>query len=64
VSPTLKEEHRLCVLEDKVLRNKFGMEIIGGWRKFRNEELYELCFSPNIFRVIKPRRKRGRRHVK
>jgi len=41
-----------------VLRKIFGMEIIGGWRKFRNEELYELCFSPNVIRVIIPRRKR------
>jgi hypothetical protein len=46
------------VLENKVLKNIFGIEIIGGWRKFRNDELYELCFSPN---VIKPRRKKGRR---
>lgn len=63
-STTLGEEHRLCVLENKVLRNIFGIEIIGRWRKVRNEELYELCFSPNVIRVIKPRRKRGRRHVK
>jgi hypothetical protein len=52
------------MLENKVLRNIFGMEITGGWRKFHNEELYELCFSPNVIRVIKPKRKRGRRHVK
>jgi len=52
------------VLENKVLRNILGMEIIGGWRKFRNEELYGLCFSPNVIRVIKQRKKRGTRHVK
>jgi hypothetical protein len=50
-------------MQNKVLRNISEMEIIGGWRKFRNEELYDLRFSPNVIRVIKPK-KRGTRHVK
>ena len=30
-----------------------GEEVTGDWRKFRNEQLHDLCFSPNIIRVIK-----------
>jgi hypothetical protein len=28
-------------------------EIIGGWRTFRNEELHNLLYSPNIIIMIK-----------
>jgi hypothetical protein len=58
-SPTLREEHRLRVLENRVLRRIFGPkrdEIIGGWRKCHNEELDILHSSPNIIRMIKSRR--------
>ena len=47
-----------------MFRKIFGrkrMEVTGGWRKFRNEELHYLCFSPNMIRVMKLRKKRGMR---
>jgi hypothetical protein len=54
----LKEERRLRVFENRVLRRIFGPnrdEIVGEWRKFHNEELNYL-YSPDIVRVIKWRR--------
>jgi hypothetical protein len=42
---TLKEEHRLSVLENKVLRRIFGPkreDVVGGWRRLHNEELQNL----------------------
>jgi hypothetical protein len=60
-SLTLREEHRLRVFENGVLRRIFGPnvdEVIGGWRKLHNEELYDLYSPPNIIRVIKSRRMR------
>ena len=53
---TLKEEHRLRVFENKVLRKIFGAkkdEITGEWRKLHNAELRALYSSPNIIRSIK-----------
>jgi hypothetical protein len=50
-SLTLKEEHRLRVFENRVLRRIFGPksnEITLGWRKLRNEELHNLYSSPNL----------------
>ena len=65
-SPTLREERRLKVFENRVLRRVFGPkrdEVTGEWRKLHNEELNDRYSSPNIVRVIKPRRIRWAGHV-
>ena len=65
-SLTLKEERRLRVFENKVLRRVFEPkrdELTGEWRKLRNEELNNLFSSPSIIRVIKSRRLKWVRHV-
>jgi hypothetical protein len=64
-SLTLREEHRLRVFENRVLRRIFGpkREEDGSWRKLHNEELHSLYSSPNIVRVIKSRRMRWAGHV-
>jgi len=58
-SLTLREERRLRVCENRVLRRIFGSkrdEVIGEWRKLHNKELNDLYSSPNIIRAIKSRR--------
>jgi hypothetical protein len=64
-SLTLREEHRLRVFENRVLRRIFGpkREEDGPWRKLHNDELHSLYSSPNIVRVIKSRRMRWMGHV-
>jgi hypothetical protein len=60
-SLTLREEHRLRVFENRVLRRMFGPtreEVTGEWRKLYNEELHILYSSSNIIRPIKSRRMR------
>jgi hypothetical protein len=65
-SLTLREEHRLRVFENKVLRRIFGSkrhEVTGEWRKLHNGELHILYSSPGIVRQIKSRRMRWAGHV-
>jgi hypothetical protein len=61
---TLREEHRLRIFENRVLRKMFGpkREEDGSWRKLRNE-LHSLYSSPNIVRVTKSRRRTWAGHV-
>jgi hypothetical protein len=64
-SLTLREEHRLRIFENRILRRIFGpkREEDGSWRKLHNDELHDLYSSPNIFRVIKSSRMRWTGHV-
>src|SRR5215468_9651221 len=65
-SLTLREEQRLRVFENRVLRRIFGTrrdEATGEWRRLHNEEPNDLYSSPNIIRVIKSRRMRWTGHV-
>jgi hypothetical protein len=62
----LREERRLRVFENRVLRSVFGSkrdEVTGEWRKLHNEELNDLYSLPNIVRVVKTRRMRWAGHV-
>jgi hypothetical protein len=57
----LREERRLRVFENRVLRRLFGPkrdEVTGEWRKLHTEELSDLYSLPNIVRVVKSRRMR------
>jgi hypothetical protein len=54
---TLREEHRLGMFENRVLR-RFGPkrdEVTGEWRMLHNEELHDLYSSPSIVKIIKAR---------
>ena len=65
-SLTMREERRLRVSENRVLKRIFGPkrdEVIGQWRKLHNEELNNLYCSPNFVRAIKSRRMRWTGHV-
>jgi hypothetical protein len=64
-SLTLREEHRLRVFENRVLRRIFGpkREEDGLWIKLHNDELHSLYSSLNIVRVIRSRRMRWAGHV-
>jgi len=65
-SLTLREERRLRVFENRVLRRVFWHrrdEVTGEWRKLHNEELSDLYSLPNIVGVVKSRRMRWAGHV-
>jgi hypothetical protein len=65
-SLTVREEHKLRVFENRVLRRIFGPKwdvVTGGWRKLYNEELHNLYSSPSIIRIIKSRRIRWTGHL-
>jgi hypothetical protein len=61
-SLTLREEHKLRVFENRMLRRIFVPkrdEVIGGWIKLHNDdELRNVCSSPSIIRMIKSKRVR------
>ena len=63
---TLREERKLRVSENTVLRRIFGHrrdEVTGEWRSLHNEELNDSYCLPNIVRVVKSRRMRWAGHV-
>jgi hypothetical protein len=63
---TLREEHRLEVFQNRVLRRIIGPkrdEVTGEWRKLHNGELRDLYSSPSIIRIIRSRRMRRAGHV-
>jgi hypothetical protein len=65
-SLTLREERRLRVFENRLLRRISGPkrdEETRGWRKLHNEELHNLYSSQSIIRIIKSRRMRWAGHV-
>ena len=65
-SLTLREERKLRMFENMVLRRIFGPsrdEVTGEWRRLHSEELNDLYSSPYIVRVIKSRRMKWAGHV-
>jgi hypothetical protein len=65
-SLTLKEERRLKVFENRMLKRIFGPkrdELTGEWRKLHNEELNDLYSAPSIVWVIKSRIMRWAGHL-
>jgi len=62
----MREERKLTVFENMVLRRIFGPwrdEVTRKWRRLHNEEVNDLYSSPNIVRVIKWRRMGWTGHV-
>jgi hypothetical protein len=66
LSLTLRKEHRLRVSENRELGRIYGPkgeEVVGGWRRLHNVELYKLYTPPNFIRVIKSGRMRRVGHA-
>jgi hypothetical protein len=60
-SLTLREDQRLRVFENRVLRRIFGSKrdkVTWEWRRVHKEELNDFYSSRNIIRLIKSRRMR------
>jgi hypothetical protein len=65
-SLVLREEHRLRVFENRVVRKMSGTkrdEMMREWKKLHNEPLCNLYSSPSIIRIIKSRRTKWAGHV-
>jgi hypothetical protein len=65
-SLTLRDEHRLRVFENRVLRRIFEPKrdkVTGGWRKLPHEEIHNFYSSPSKIRMIMLRRMRWAGHV-
>jgi hypothetical protein len=65
-SLTLREQHRLRVFENRLLRRIFApkrVEVMGGKRKLHDKELNDLYPLPNIIIIMKSRRIRWEGHV-
>jgi hypothetical protein len=59
-SLSLREERRLRVFENRVLRRVFGPKgdkVKGVWKNLHIEKLYGLECSPDVIRLIKSRRR-------
>ena len=62
----MREERRLGVFENRVLRKKIGPtrdEVTGEWRRLHSKELYDHYYSQNIISVIKSGKVRWAGHV-
>jgi hypothetical protein len=64
-SLTLREERRLRVFENGIIRRIFEpkWDENGEWRRLHNEKLHNMYCSPNIVRMIKSRRLRSASHL-
>jgi hypothetical protein len=65
-SLTLREDHRLRVFENRMLRRIFGPkrdEVTREWRELHSEDLRNLYSLPSVIRIIKSRRMRWAGHV-
>jgi hypothetical protein len=65
-SLTVREEHKLRVFENRVLRRIFVPKwdgVTGGWRKLHNDDLHNLYPPPSIIGIIKSRMMRWVGHV-
>jgi hypothetical protein len=63
---TLREQHRLRVFENRMLRRIFGPkgnEVTGGWIKLHNEKYHHLYYSSSIIRMTKSSKMRWAGHI-